>query len=38
MMMEPVGGMDKVVQGFMAKVGSLRAHRHSGSVGDAARR
>ena len=23
MMMEPVGGMDKVVQGFMAKVGHL---------------
>ena len=23
MMMEPVGGMDKVVQGFLAKVGSL---------------
>jgi monoamine oxidase len=23
MMMEPVGGMDKIVQGFMAKVGSL---------------
>ncbi len=33
MMMEPVGGMDKVVQGFMAKVGHLvRTHARVESV------